>query len=223
MAEVNCVPLSEVSCAGTPYLEIQPVMRASAQLVAAMSRMGRASGQREDLFTTVKGYLLPQVATGRGPTMSTWMWVKRLAGMAMGCTATMCCLEALALSHCWQFLTHAATSLLRLRHITLAGMSCLMARMPAWASPWKAANMAGLSTSGTSGLTPPLEMTQRSSRPPTTRFSTCRDVEEAAPLCEWARSLMGGEGGIIDHHRGRSHGVDLRKRLHWSSQPALRG
>ena len=52
MAEVNCVPLSEVSCAGTPHLEIQPAMRASAQLAAAMSAMGRASNQRDDLSTT---------------------------------------------------------------------------------------------------------------------------------------------------------------------------
>jgi hypothetical protein len=51
MAEVNCVPRSEVSCPGTPYLEIEPVMR---------------------------------VAAGRGPMMSAWMWVKRLAGMVMG-------------------------------------------------------------------------------------------------------------------------------------------
>ncbi len=87
MAEENCVPLSEVSYAGTPYLEIQPAMRASAQLAAAMSAMGRASSQRDDLSTTVNRYLLPQVAAGRGPTMSTWMWEKRLAGMAMGCTA----------------------------------------------------------------------------------------------------------------------------------------
>ncbi len=71
-------------------------------------------------------------------------------------------------------------SLLRLCHITLAAMSRLVARVLAWASPWKVANTAGLSTSGTSGLTPPLETSQRSSTLPTTRFSTCRDVEEAA-------------------------------------------
>jgi hypothetical protein len=166
------MPLSEVSCAGTPYLEIQPAMRASAQLAAAISAMGRASSQRDDLSTTVNRYLLPQVAAGRGPpTMSTWMWVNRLAGMAMGWTAAVCCLEALALSHCWQFLTHAATSLLRPRYITLAAMSRLVARVPACASPWKAAKTAGRSTSSTSGLTPPLETSQRSSTPTTTRFS----------------------------------------------------
>jgi hypothetical protein len=136
-----------------------------------MSDMGRASSQRDDLSTTVNRYLLPQVAAGRGPTMSTWMWVNRLAGMAIGWTAAVCCLEALALSHCWQFLTHAATSLLRPRHITLAAMSRLVARVPACASSWKAANTAARSTSGTSGRTPPLETSQRSSTPPTTRFS----------------------------------------------------
>jgi hypothetical protein len=82
-----------------------------------------------------------------------WMWVNRLAWMAMGWTAV-CCLEALALSHCWQFLTHAATSLLRPCHITLAAMGRLVAHVPAWANSWKAANTAGRSTSGTSGLTP---------------------------------------------------------------------
>ncbi len=67
MAEVNCVPLSEVSCAGTPYLEIQPAMRASVQLVAAMSDMGRASSQRDDLSTTVNRYLLPRWPLAGGP------------------------------------------------------------------------------------------------------------------------------------------------------------
>ena len=112
--------------------------------------------------------------------MSTWMWVNRLAGIVMGGTAAVCCLEALALSHCWQFLTHAATPLLRPHHIALAAMSRLVARVPAWASSWKAANTAGRSTSGTSGLTPPLETSQRSSTPPTTRLAICSDVEEAA-------------------------------------------
>ncbi len=57
-----------------------------------MSRMGRTSNQRDDLSTTVNRYLLPQVAAGRGPTMSTWMWVNRLAGIEMGLTAAVCCL-----------------------------------------------------------------------------------------------------------------------------------
>jgi hypothetical protein len=100
-----------------------------------MSRMGSASSQREDLSTTVNRCLLPQVAAGKGPTMSMWMWVKRLAGMAMGCTAAVCCLETFALSHCWQFLTHAATLLLRPRHITLVTINQLVAHVPAWASP----------------------------------------------------------------------------------------
>ncbi len=56
--------------------------------------------------------------------------MNHLAGMAMGCTAPVCCLEALALSHCWKFLTHAAILLLRPRHMTLAVISCLVASVP---------------------------------------------------------------------------------------------
>jgi hypothetical protein len=131
MAEVNYVPLSEVSCTRTPHLEIQPATR----VAAVMFCVGSASSQREDLSTTVNRYLLPQVAAGRGPTMSTWMWVKGLAGMAIGCIAAVCCLETLALSHCWQFFTHAAMSLLRPRHMTLAAINCLVAHVLAWARP----------------------------------------------------------------------------------------
>jgi hypothetical protein len=36
-------------------------MRVSAQVVAAMSRIGNASNHREDLSTIVNRYLLPQV------------------------------------------------------------------------------------------------------------------------------------------------------------------
>jgi hypothetical protein len=50
---------------------------------------------------------------------------------------------------------------LRPCHITLAAMSRLVARVPEWANSWKAANTAGRSTSGTSGLTSPLETSQR--------------------------------------------------------------
>ncbi len=48
MAEGNCVPRPEVSCASTPYLEIQPPMRVSVQVAAAMSRMDSASAAAGD-------------------------------------------------------------------------------------------------------------------------------------------------------------------------------
>ena len=135
MAEVNWVPLSEVNWVGTPYLVIQPEIRVSVQVAAVMSCIGKASNQREDLSIMVNRYLLPQVAAGKGPTMSTWMWVNLLAGMAMGSTVAVCCLEALARSHCWQSLHQAATSLLSPRHMTLEAISLLVARDPAWARP----------------------------------------------------------------------------------------
>jgi hypothetical protein len=128
-------------------------MRVLVQVAAAMSRMGNASNQHGDLSTMVNRYLLPQVAAGKGPTMFTWMWVNHLAGLAMICTAAVCCLEALARPHCWQSLHQAATSLLSLRHITLVAISRLVAQDPTWAKLWKAANTAALSTKGTSGRT----------------------------------------------------------------------
>jgi ribosomal protein L44E len=89
-----------------------------------------------------------------------------------------CSLEDLALSHCWQFLTHAATSLLRPCHITLAAMSRLVAHCQHGLAHGR--RRTRRATSGTSGLTPPLETSQRSSTPPTTRLAICSDVEEAA-------------------------------------------
>ncbi len=52
--EQNCLPLTEVTCAGTPNLATQLVTRASAQSVAEVDRSGMASAQRVDLSTTVK-------------------------------------------------------------------------------------------------------------------------------------------------------------------------
>jgi hypothetical protein len=114
-----------------------------------MSRMGNASSQRDDLSTTVNRYLLLQVAAGKGPTMSTWMWENYLAGIP----AAVCCLEALACLHCWQSLHQAATSQLSPGHITLAAVNRLVALNPAWAKSWKAPNTAALSMKGTSNLT----------------------------------------------------------------------
>jgi hypothetical protein len=65
------------------------------------------------------------------------------------------------------------------RHMTLAAINRLVASDPTWAKPWKATNMADLWTKGTSGQTFPLETSQRSSMPPTVRFSTRCKVEEA--------------------------------------------
>jgi hypothetical protein len=77
---VNWVPRSEVCWAGTQYLGIHPGISVSVQVEAAMSGMGNASSQLEDLSSMVNRYLLPPVAMGKGPTMSKWMCVNYLAG-----------------------------------------------------------------------------------------------------------------------------------------------
>jgi hypothetical protein len=54
MEEVNWVPLSEVMRVGTPNLDTQPLIKASAQEAADMSRSGIASNHLVDLSTAVK-------------------------------------------------------------------------------------------------------------------------------------------------------------------------
>ena len=61
-AKVNWDPWSKVSWAGRPCLEINPAMRVAAQVAAAMSFIGNASSQGEDLSPMVNKYLLLQVA-----------------------------------------------------------------------------------------------------------------------------------------------------------------
>ncbi len=69
-ADVNWVPLSEVMREGTPNLDTQPPIKASAQEAADISRSGMASNHLVDLSTAVKRYEYPSADVGRGPTKS---------------------------------------------------------------------------------------------------------------------------------------------------------
>ena len=80
--EVNCEPLSEVRVCGTPKREIQEERKTSAQEEEEMEDRGVASTQRVVLSIMVMMWEFPW-EMGRGPTMSTWTWEKRLSGMGM--------------------------------------------------------------------------------------------------------------------------------------------
>jgi hypothetical protein len=54
MADVNWVPLSVVMVAGTPYLDIQAAIRASAHVLASMLLRGTASSHLVDLSMMVR-------------------------------------------------------------------------------------------------------------------------------------------------------------------------
>ncbi len=75
-AEVNWGPLSEEMAAGTPKRAIQLVTRLSAMEEADVSANGIASSHLVDLSTIVSRWVWPSADTGRGPTKSTWMWLK---------------------------------------------------------------------------------------------------------------------------------------------------
>ncbi len=106
--EQNCRPLSEVTYPGTPNLEIQPLIRASAQLAAEVDQSGITSTQCVDLSTTVNKWVKPAEVGGRGPTRSMWMWLNRWVGLAMWLGGAAGCDEILDRWHCWQSLHQAA-------------------------------------------------------------------------------------------------------------------
>jgi hypothetical protein len=58
---------------GTPNLDTQPLIKASAQEAADISLSGMASNHLVDLSTAVNRYEYPAADVGRGPTRSTWM------------------------------------------------------------------------------------------------------------------------------------------------------
>ena len=79
--EVNWAPRSEVRLVGTPNLAIQPLMSASAHVVAEMSLTGIVSGHLDQRSIIVKMYEWPS-DWGSGPTRSTWRCPNLLSGAA---------------------------------------------------------------------------------------------------------------------------------------------
>ena len=77
----NCEPRSVVTVDGAPKVDTQRLIKARATVSAVISGIGIASGQRVNRSMHVRRYLL-LLDTGRGPTMSRWMWSKRASGLA---------------------------------------------------------------------------------------------------------------------------------------------
>ncbi len=108
--EVNWPPWSEVMMVGTPNRATHAEMRTSTQSSAAMDFKGPASSHLDDLYTIVYKYLNPSADAGRGPTRSTFTWVKRRSGTGIGWTGAVCCGLALPSAQSWQSRHHTATS-----------------------------------------------------------------------------------------------------------------
>ena len=69
----NWAPLSVVIVAGVPKRAIHLLKKASATVLARISTIGMASGQRVERSTQVSKYLKP-LAYGRDPTISMCTW-----------------------------------------------------------------------------------------------------------------------------------------------------
>ena len=64
-----------------------------------MVERGTASGQRVVLSMILKRCVKPE-EKGKGPTRSTWMWLKRRVGTGIGSTCVLVCRVTLAF---WEF------------------------------------------------------------------------------------------------------------------------
>ena len=128
--DMNCFPLYDVIYNGIPNRDIH-VIRALVQSSAVWSFMGMASGHRVYLSMIVNKYLF-SLDVGMGPTISTWMLVKRCDGVRNDFNGVFTCLSTL---DCWQgkhSLDHCIASLLMLCHTNLANSRRRVVFLPGW-------------------------------------------------------------------------------------------
>ena len=96
---MNWGPLSHVIVAGTPKRLMQFENRTWAQSDDEVVETGNDSGQRVVLPMILKRCGKPK-ERGKGPTRSTWMWLKRRVGTGIGSTCVLVCRVILPF---WEF------------------------------------------------------------------------------------------------------------------------
>ena len=128
--DINCLPLSDVIPNGIPNRDIH-VIRALVQSSAVWSFMGMASGHHVYLSMIVNKYLF-SLHDGRGPTMSTWMLVKRCDGVRNDFNGVITCLSTLDFWQSKHSLDHSIASLLMLCHMNLANSRRRVVFLPGW-------------------------------------------------------------------------------------------
>jgi hypothetical protein len=104
---------------------------------------------------------------GRGPTRSTWMWLKRRVGTNMCCSGT--CTWWWNLAH-WQprqAFAQVVTSVESPFNTYLEEMRWRVARRPRWAVPWRCSKTFRQRSLGTSGRNVPVDESPMRSRWPT--------------------------------------------------------
>ncbi len=171
-ADINWVPRSDVTAAGTPNLHIHPVTSASAAMVASIFLTGTASNH------LVKIYLKHSGDVGSGPTRSTCRWLNPISGTGIVCLAAAGYLVTLLHWHSWQSLHH--TSAVQPCHTKQQLINLRVALMPGWASPCTAAKTVRLKAAGTMGQGALLETLQITSAPAMLIRWIHRDGEETA-------------------------------------------
>ncbi len=183
----NCLPLSEVTCSGTPNLATQPPIRASVQHAAEVDRRGIASAQRLDLSTTVNRCVKPSLEAGRGPTRSVWMWLNRWMGLAMSPGCETGWEVTLARWQGWQSRHQAATCDASPGQTKWLEISRCVALIPGCARLCTALKMGRQKAAGTRGLKTPEEVSTRMIEPCREIADTRRAGALASRLCRRQR------------------------------------
>ena len=101
-SEVNWVPQSVVTVAGTPKRATQPEMKASMHLAASIFFSEMASTHRVDLSMTTSRYMCPTSEDGRGPTQFMCRCKNLHASTGMAWRGAAGCLWTLPHWQCWQ-------------------------------------------------------------------------------------------------------------------------
>ena len=106
---VNVLPLSLVILAGKPKFRIQPCMKAVQQFWAVASTKGSTSNYLVVRSTIVSRYRYPWEG-GKGPTISTWISLKRPRVTGRGFIGGLMILWLFAEMQGWQLVTNLEMS-----------------------------------------------------------------------------------------------------------------
>lgn len=130
-ADSNCLPRSVVILIGTPNREIQPETKWRATVLAVMSDIGMASGQRVNLSIPVRQYRKSR-EVGIGPMMSTLICWKRWSDRLKFDNADLLWRFTLARWQGIHCLTNCVQSLLMLGQTNRCWTSFAVGFVPGW-------------------------------------------------------------------------------------------
>jgi hypothetical protein len=132
------------------------------------------------------------IDAGRGPTRSSWMWLKRREVTGMCCGGTSTWHWTLARWQPKQAFAQAVTSVERPFQTYLEEIRRLVTRLPGWAVLWRCSKTCRQRSLGTSGRNVPVDKSPLRSR--------------SSTFCLMMRRLVGWSGELVPVGKGSGGG-----------------